>query len=954
MKTKLLWIGLAVATAAAGLSPSAQTPQAPAQAGAPPVDDAAGRGGGRRGGGGGAGRGVMNGLDLTYKGPVLAVSAAEQQKTFQLPEGFKIDPVVTEPHVQEPGQIAFDGNGRMFVVELRGYMQDLDATGQLDPSGRISIHEDKDNDGAYETHGVFVDKLVLPRWVMPFGAHSVLVNESNGDEVWQFTDTNRDGVADKKDLFATGFGRLTNVELQQSGLTWALDNWMYSTVNQFRVRWTPKGVVREATGKNGGQWGLTQDNYGKLYFQAGGSGMPAYFQLPVLYGAFSNPEEFEAGLTTIWGAPVLVGAFAGAGNSRFPDGSLIGATAAAGNDIFRGDRMPKDLIGDLLYGETAGRVIRRLRPVNMEGMTQLRNVYPLSEFVKSIDPLFRPVDVTTAPDGTAYITDMYRGVIEELQWNQPGSYIRNRIQQLQMEKVIRNGRIWRLSHESIRRDTQQPRMLNESAAQLVTRLGHPNGWWRDTAQQLLVLKQDKSVVPALQRMASSGNQLARIHALWTLEGLHSLEPALVRTLMKDVDPQIRIQAIRASETLYKAGDRSFAADYKAAAADRDHDVAIQGIMTTNLLRVGDAPEVIRATMASNKAKGVQIVGAALLDPAANQYVGRGAAANVGNLAPLSAEEQSVMTRGRTIYSETCFACHGDDGRGAVAPGGASGAMRAPSLAGSPRLIGHRDYALHALLHGLTGPVDGERYEDVMIPMGMNPDQWIADVASYVRNSWGNRASFVTSADVARVRSATSARRAPWTVDEITARLPRPLVVDDRWKFTASHNSAAARNALSLAPWTTGAPQQSGMWFQVEFPAPVTLTEIQFDSEGAGRGGGGGGGGGRAAAAGRGGAAAGRGAAAPDAPPALTAPGSPTTGGFSMTGAYPRGYRVTVSMDGSTWSASVAEGAGTGRSTVIGFAPVQAKFVRITQTVDATNTPAWAMMLMKFYEGGAAR
>ena len=69
-------------------------------------------------------------------------------------------------------------------------------------------------------------------------------------------------------------------------------------MNQFRVRWTPKGLLREPTGKNGGQWGLTQDNYGKLWFQAGGSGMPVYFQLPVAYGAFNNPEQFEPDLTS--------------------------------------------------------------------------------------------------------------------------------------------------------------------------------------------------------------------------------------------------------------------------------------------------------------------------------------------------------------------------------------------------------------------------------------------------------------------------------------------------------------------------------------------------------------------------------------------------------------------------------------------------------------------------------
>ena len=95
-------------------------------------------------------------------------------------------------------------------------------------------------------------------------------------------------------------------------------------------------------------------------------------------------------------------------------------------------------------------------------------------------------------------------------------------------------------------------MYCETPAQLVKHLEHPNGWWRDTAQKLLVLGQDKSVAAALKTMASkSPNQLARIHALWTLEGLDSLDAGLARQLMKDADPQIRIQAIRASETLYK-------------------------------------------------------------------------------------------------------------------------------------------------------------------------------------------------------------------------------------------------------------------------------------------------------------------------------------------------------------------------------------------------------------------
>ena len=97
-----------------------------------------------------------------------------------------------------------------------------------------------------------------------------------------------------------------------------------------------------------------------------------------------------------------------------------------------------------------------------------------------------------------------------------------------LDKIVKKGRIWRLTYEGMGRRTEQPKMLSETPAQLVAHLSDPNGWWRDTAQQLLVLKQDKSVVPALQKLArSSADQLARIHALWTLEGLGATDAALV-------------------------------------------------------------------------------------------------------------------------------------------------------------------------------------------------------------------------------------------------------------------------------------------------------------------------------------------------------------------------------------------------------------------------------------------
>jgi hypothetical protein len=200
--------------------------------------------------------------DFSPKPPVRGVSVADERARFHLPPGNRIDAVLSDPIIEEPMQIAFDGNGRMFVLENRGYMQDADATGELDPVGRISVHEDVDNDGVYEKHAMFVEGLVFPRFVMPIGPNSILTMESNTDNIYRYTDTDGDSRADRKELFDTNFGRSGNVEHQQASLLWGMDNWMYSTYNQFRIRWTPDGrMLRERTGSNSSQWGITQDSY---------------------------------------------------------------------------------------------------------------------------------------------------------------------------------------------------------------------------------------------------------------------------------------------------------------------------------------------------------------------------------------------------------------------------------------------------------------------------------------------------------------------------------------------------------------------------------------------------------------------------------------------------------------------------------------------------------------------
>lgn len=840
------------------------------------------------------------GIDLEPKPPVLPLPVEEQLEKFLLPPGYKLEAVLTEPGIQQPGAITFDGNGRMYVLELRTYMLTADSEGTLNPVSGISRWEDDDNDGIYEKGVMFVDSLVFPRFVLPVGPNSILTMESNADNVYKYTDTDNDGRADKKEFFTDNFGRAGNVEHQQAFLYWGMDNWLYSTVNPFRVRETPDGVIRESTGSNHAQWGITHDDDGKLWFQGGSNGLPSYFQFPIHYGDYVVEKNFAEGFEVPWGAPVHVADMQGGmGAVRMPEGTLNRVTGAAGNDVFRGHRLPRELIGQYFYGEPVARIVRQINAEVSQGLTILHNVYQdqKSEFIRSTDPLFRPVDMATAPDGTMYIVDMYHGIIQEGEWTPVGSYLRAKIEQYQLDKVIGLGRIWRLTHEDFSRDKTRPRMYEQSSSELVRHLEHPNGWWRDMAQQVLVQRKDTTVANALVNIVRSGNNLmARFHALWVLEGTGKLESALVKDLMKDPNPRMRMQALWASETLYKAGDKSLAKNYIEAMNDTDTQVKMRAMMTGRLLKIPGTNAVVKKILASDSTKGIQLVGKQVLNPpVVNAFFGR----SNPNFSP---EEKALVEAGAKIYSSLCSTCHGPLGNGV--PFG-QGKLLAPSLVGSSRVQAHPDYVIKTLLRGLTGDIAGTHYEGiVMTPMGQNSDKWIASVASFIRANFENESSLVMPEDVSRVRKETIAQKTPYTFDVLWASIPKILEPTPDWKVTASHtgevrkgSTATALGAFNFEGWTTGITQRKDMWFQVALPEPVTLTEIQFKSPPISRG------------------------WRDGSPPPIQT--------------FPRGYHLEVSLDGNQWTTVISNGEGKSAFTVIRFNPVQAKFLRITLTKSET-------------------
>ena len=814
------------------------------------------------------------------------LSIEEAHKSLELPEGYSLELILSEPHIEEPVACAWDGNGVLYVVEMRTYMQTADATGEQEPRSRISRHEDTDGDGKYDKHSIFIDNILLPRAVLPL-YDRVMVHITNTLDLWNYRDTDGDGVADEKVKVYDGGHRGGNMEHQPSGLIWNLDNWIYITYENRRYRFTDDKLVMERIPRGGGQWGLGQDDWGRIYYSTGGGENPAFsFQQPPAYGLLGLPGETAGDFRAVYPIAAIPDVQGGRGRVG-SNGGLNRFTGCAGQGVFRGDRLPEEMRGDLFIPEPVGRLIRRAKVERKDAKTVLTNAHPKSEFIRTQDANFRPLGAETAPDGTMVFIDMHRGIIQQGSWTRPGSYLRGIIDKWGLDKNIGKGRLYRLVHKDFK-PGPQPRMLEESTIELVTHLSHPNGWWRDTAQKLIILRKDRaSVVPALKELALNGKyELGRGHALWTLEGIGAIDGTTVAAALQDSSAFVKVQALRVGEALMGTGDQAVVSALMQLGESRgkpDAEVSTQLINSITISGTGNADlqalaDATAQAFADNEAvKAVVRMGENLRAQA------RAAA---------KAREKNVqlarsMEHGKTIFSQLCYTCHGADGKGTPVPD-IPGQTLAPSMMGASRIIGNGNTMVRTILHGLTGPLDGKTYPGVMAPMNSQDDQWIADIATYVRNSFGNKASPITKDFVAAIRKNSKERITPWTMPELEALNPPVLVNRKSWQLSASHGGDGCKNAVdgdSKSRWTTNGNQTPNQWFQIELPKVSKVSEIILDSRDSGSD-------------------------------------------------YPRGFEVTVSLDGKGWSKPLAKGSGNTALTTIGLPRAEAKFIRITQTGSA--------------------
>jgi glucose/arabinose dehydrogenase/mono/diheme cytochrome c family protein len=697
------------------------------------------------------------------------LSPGESMKTIQLPPGFHLELVANEPIIQEPVAIVWDPNGRLYVAEMRSYMQDINGTGERLPICRISRLEDTNGDGKMDKHTVYIDSLILPRMMLALDDR-LLVNETYSYNIFAYRDKNDDGIADEKtQVFKNDNPDDANLEHQKSGLVWNIDNWIYVTSNPVRYRFKNDRLIADTLGSPpGGQWGLAQDNYGRLFFSSAGGETPALnFQENPVYGELDLDNQLADDFYAVWpiiGTPDVQG-----GQERLrPDSTLNHFTASCGQTVYRGDKLPASFQGDLFICEPVGRLIRRAKMYYQDGEAILKNAYDQREFLSSTDMNFRPVNMATGPDGYLYIVDMYHGIIQESAWTQPDSYIHPQIKRKQLDKNINRGRIYRIVYDGYK-PSDRPQLLQATNEELLAFLSHPNGWWRDNAQKLLVLHNDKSIVPALKKMALGEKSffeklafwkdgippVARLHALWTLEGLSAIDQQLLVTALADQDVEIRKAAIRLCEPFLKENNEKILTELQKLKNDQVAGVRIQLAISLRYSNNHMAIALIKALQTENAAN-------ILLTKVAARSLQEGDASLAelrNNTMGMDGEDRDLVFDGSSSFKQLCATCHGMDGRGIAS-------KLAPPLAGSPRVNGDKDVLINIVMHGLKGPVDQHDYPDVMPAQKEHTDEYIAAVLSYVRNSFGNKAKVVSVDDVRKLREATRERKAAWTLEEL--------------------------------------------------------------------------------------------------------------------------------------------------------------------------------------------
>lgn len=703
---------------------------------------------------------------------------------FILQDGFQIELVAAEPLLDTPVAMTFDNQGRIWVVEMTGYMRDIDGSDENYPDGRIVILEDKNGDGEMDDRHIFLDGLIAPR-ALALVYNGLLYTESTN--LW-WTSINNDQAGEKvlvDSLYVIG----GNIEHQPNGLLYHLDNWIYSAKSNARYRRVEGKWLKEVTSFRG-QWGIANDNQGRLFYNDNSNPLMGDYlppnQLidnPYYKAKYGLAQQISRDRRVFPLQPTAV-------NRGYQEGvldenqKLRYFTSACGPVIYRGDQYGASYDGNAFVCGPEANLVKRYMLREDQGRVVAQPAYANTEFLLSKDETFRPVNLYNGPDGGLYVLDMRKGIIQHRAYMT--SYLREQILGKGLDSISGKGRIYQV-FSGERKIASKQLLANTTLPQFIKLLQHPNAFFREKAQQNLVFENQKEIGPELEQIAlDTKYPLGQIHALWTLEGLNILSLDLLsQVLDQNNDPTVISQVMQLT-SLFLDQEKRLLPLYEKAMTLESPKIDLQLCHLLGQVSHKKAQEwwlqlaerhqnnplfceALVSGIAGKEKQYLSILPKSAGQDSLSSFI-KNTIKNIEQNAYQAPKLQTKTykdgrTRGANLYNHYCAACHNVDGTG--------NEFLAPPLVDSEYLTGPSKRLVLLLLHGLQGPVTvkGKRYEMNLVMPGLknNPalgDDEIKDLLVFIQNAFASTSADINVEEISALREETADREEMYTEEEL--------------------------------------------------------------------------------------------------------------------------------------------------------------------------------------------
>lgn len=718
----------------------------------------------------------------SFEEPVVSLDG------YQIEPGFDLEVIASEPLLKAPVAMDFDSKGRMWVAEMPGYMNDMQGTDEDQPVGSIKILEDLDEDGVADHAKIFLDSLVMPRAL----AH-VYGGLLYAEPPFLYFVEIEDDKPVNRIVVDSLYAADGNPEHQPNGLLLNIDNWIYNAKSNFRYQ-RKDGIWKKEPTTFRGQWGISNDNFGRLYYNNNSQQLLGDHVLPnrltqnkyfIPKAGVNRKLTNDQRVYPIQATAVNRGYAPGVLNA---DSVLVHTTAAAGLMVYRGGAFPKGYDQNVFVSIPEGNLIKRNVLTFTGDSTIAKQAWEGKEFLASTDDGFRPVSLYNGPDGSLYIVDMHRGIIGHHAYLSP--YFKKKTEENRLDTLTNFGRILKVKQTDFS-PKEIPDFDDLEERELVELLNDKNGWIRNRAQHNLVFKGKKEVLQQLKALAlNTDTEWAPIHALYVLEAWNALDFDFLSEVAEVSPPKTAVHALVLMEQFvseeYIGKAEGVLDDLR-----RKNDPLLNLYLCSTMakwnqvynslyvplislyIRHKDNPMYREALLSGlegqeevfiERIKSLGRHDQTGLLPYLEKIVENRKAETVNPIFTREALHEDNRTAGAKLFFQICASCHGRNGEGIDG--------LAPPLQGSEHVADAERLAL-IILHGLQGPVavKGKQYNFNLAMPGLIrnetiSDKDISDVMAYVSNAFSDNPEFLKKGKVAELRKVIPKSGAEYTEEEL--------------------------------------------------------------------------------------------------------------------------------------------------------------------------------------------